>query len=133
MFITSGMKKFGLIGGGIIIFLIALTGVNAPSSTGQVISETVTAPIAQPPTSTPTPTLGPKHGGVFATVINVVDGDTAKIDTGQVIRYIGIDSPETVDPSRPVQCYGKEASAKNEELVQGKQIELEKDVSETDR
>ena len=66
-------------------------------------------------------------------VTHVVDGDTITIEGGQVIRYIGIDTPETVSPSKPVQCYGKEASQKNRELVDGKRVTLEKDVSETDR
>lgn len=68
-----------------------------------------------------------------AKVVNVIDGDTIKIEGGQVVRYIGIDTPETVHPSKPVQCYGKEASDKNKELVEGKEIKLEKDVSETDK
>lgn len=68
-----------------------------------------------------------------AKVINVIDGDTIKIEGGQVVRYIGIDTPETVHPSKPVQCYGKEASDKNKELVEGKEVKLEKDVSETDK
>lgn len=66
-------------------------------------------------------------------VARVVDGDTIKLETGEVVRYIGIDTPETVHPSKPVQCYGKEASDKNRELVEGKEIKLEKDVSETDK
>ena len=48
------------------------------------------------------------------------------------MRYIGVDTPETVDPNRPVGCYGHEASDHNKELVQGKTVWLEKDVSETD-
>jgi len=63
----------------------------------------------------------------------VVDGDTIKIEGGQTIRYIGIDTPETVHPSQPVGCFGLEASNKNKELVLGKRIKIEKDVSETDR
>ena len=43
----------------------------------------------------------------------VVDGDTIKIEGGQTIRYIGIDTPETVHPSQPVGCFGLEASNKN--------------------
>ena len=66
-------------------------------------------------------------------VLRVVDGDTIKIEGDEVIRYIGIDAPETVHPSKPVQCYGKEASEKNRELVEGKEVFLEKDVSETDK
>ncbi len=68
-----------------------------------------------------------------AKVIRVIDGDTIKIEGDKVIRYIGIDTPETVHPSKPVQCYGKEASDKNKELVEGKEVKLEKDVSETDK
>lgn len=66
-------------------------------------------------------------------VARVVDGDTIKLESGEVLRYIGIDTPETVDPRKPVQCYGKKASAKNKELVEGKEVKLEKDVSEKDK
>lgn len=66
-------------------------------------------------------------------VAHVVDGDTIKLSNDQVVRYIGIDTPETVDPRKPVQCFGKEASDKNRELVEGKEVRLEKDVSETDK
>lgn len=66
-------------------------------------------------------------------VVKVVDGDTIEIEGGMKIRYIGIDTPETVKPNTPVQCFGKDASNKNKELVDGKEIEIEKDVSETDR
>lgn len=66
-------------------------------------------------------------------VAHVVDGDTIKLENGQVVRYIGIDTPETVDPRKPVQCFGKEASDKNRELVEGKEVRLEKNVSETDK
>ncbi len=66
-------------------------------------------------------------------VARVVDGDTGKLEDGRTVRYIGIDTPETVDPRRGVQCFGKEASAKNKELVLGKEVRLEKDVSETDK
>lgn len=66
-------------------------------------------------------------------VVKVIDGDTIEIEGGQKIRYIGVDTPETKHPTKGVQCYGKEASLKNKELVEGKQVRLEKDVSETDR
>jgi micrococcal nuclease len=69
-------------------------------------------------------------------VTRVVDGDTieVQIDGNKYkVRYIGVDTPETVDPRRPVGYFGKEASAKNKELVEGKAVRLEKDVSDTDR
>ena len=66
-------------------------------------------------------------------VTRVVDGDTVEITGGQRVRYIGIDTPETVHPQKAVQCFGKEASLKNKELVEGKLVRLQKDVSETDK
>lgn len=68
-----------------------------------------------------------------AVVKRVIDGDTIELSDGRKVRYVGIDTPETVDPRRPVGCFGKEASAKNKELVGGKSVELEKDISEIDK
>lgn len=66
-------------------------------------------------------------------VRRVIDGDTIEISGGLRVRYIGIDAPETVDPRKTIQCFGREASAKNKELVLGQWVEMEKDVSETDK
>ena len=66
-------------------------------------------------------------------VARVIDGDTIELANGQRVRYIGIDTPETVHPDKPAQCFGQEASNKNKELVAGKRVRLEKDVSETDK
>ncbi len=60
-------------------------------------------------------------------VKRVIDGDTIVLEDGHKVRYIGIDTPEIKD------CYFQEAKTKNQELVEGKEIALEKDVSETDR
>mgnify|MGYP001595493991 CR=1 FL=1 len=70
--------------------------------------------------------------GIFI-VNRVVDGDTIALETGEKVRYIGINSPESVDPRRSVQCFGREASAYNKKLVEGKAVKLVKDISETDR
>lgn len=71
-------------------------------------------------------------------IIKVVDGDTAEIDiNGQkrTVRFIGMDTPEVVDPRKTVQCFGKEASAKGHELLEGKSVKLEYDpvVGESDK
>jgi len=71
--------------------------------------------------------------GEFAVVKRVVDGDTVELENGEKVRYIGIDTPETLDPRKPIQCFGKEAAEKNRELVEGKRIRLEKDVMERDK
>lgn len=66
-------------------------------------------------------------------VTRVIDGDTIELEGGRKVRYIGIDTPETVDPRKTVQCFGKEAAEKNKEWVLGREVRLEKDISETDR
>lgn len=69
-------------------------------------------------------------------VTKVIDGDTIEVKINgekKRVRYIGIDTPETVHPDKPTECFGKEASDRNKELVAGKMVRLEKDVSETDK
>ncbi len=63
-------------------------------------------------------------------VTKVIDGDTIEISTGQKVRYIGMDTPESTIQT---ECFGKEASEKNRQLIDGKKVRLEKDVSETDK
>lgn len=69
-------------------------------------------------------------------VVKVVDGDTIKVNIDGVeesIRMIGLDTPETVDPRKPVQCFGEEASNKAKELLSGKKVSLESDVTQGER
>lgn len=69
-------------------------------------------------------------------VTKVVDGDTFYINfKGQnvSVRMIGVDTPETVDPRRAVGCFGKKASDETKRLIEGKEVMLTKDVSETDK
>jgi micrococcal nuclease len=82
----------------------------------------------------------PADGGadgarVIATVTRVVDGDTIEVDLAgqhETVRYIGVDTPETVDPDKPVQCFGHEASDFNHGLVEGKRVELAFDAERRD-
>lgn len=93
------------------------------------------SPRSLTPTPTPTATASPPARQT-AQVVSVIDGDTIRVSiAGRIftVRYIGIDTPETVDPSRPVEPYGREAAEVNRRLVEGKTVELDKDVSETDR
>lgn len=66
-------------------------------------------------------------------VSRVIDGDTVELNDGRKVRYIGIDTPETKDPRRPVDCFGKEASQENKNLVESKFVFLQKDISEKDK
>jgi micrococcal nuclease len=72
-----------------------------------------------------------------ATVVDVVDGDTLVVRIGgseEPVRLIGIDTPETVAPGRPVECYGSEASQQLESLVPpGTTVRLERDLEPRDQ
>jgi micrococcal nuclease len=60
-------------------------------------------------------------------VTEVVDGDTIKVSELGTLRLIGMDTPETKDPRKPVQCFGVEASNRAKELLSGKNVYLEFD------
>jgi micrococcal nuclease len=75
-------------------------------------------------------------GRASGTVTRVVDGDTVhvRIDgDDQAVRYIGVDTPETVKPNTPVQCFGKAASAYNHRLIEGQPVRLRFDAERRDR
>lgn len=86
------------------------------------------------PSSSGSPDRNPasQRGGPYP-VTRVVDGDTVDVlvDGRRTrIRVIGINTPETVAPSRPVQCFGPQASAKAKELLSGRSVWLESDPSQ---
>ena len=71
-----------------------------------------------------------------AQVLRVVDGDTIEVSLNnkkETIRLIGIDSPETLDPRKPVQCFGIEASNKAKKTLNGKTVGLETDPTQGER
>ena len=79
------------------------------------------------------PTSSPNTVGTYYDVTKVTDGDTIHIEMGgkdEVVRLLGINTPETVDPRRPVQCSGKEASNRMKDIAQGKIVRLEYDDSQ---
>lgn len=57
-------------------------------------------------------------------VVRVIDGDTIEVEGGEKVRYLGVDTPESTTKK---ECFGKEAAARNRELVEGKMVRLEKD------
>lgn len=90
---------------------------------------------SQPVPVSTKPTSSNQSSPLYA-ITSVVDGDTVKIDmdgTAETLRLIGMDTPETVDPRKPVQCFGSEASNKAKELLSGKKIRIEKDASQGER
>lgn len=69
-------------------------------------------------------------------VVKVVDGDTIDVNIqGRIerVRLLGINTPETVDPRRPVECFGLEASKKAKEMLSNKMVRLEPDVTQHNR
>lgn len=88
-------------------------------------------------------------GAESATVVRIVDGDTVEVVIDAIspgpgagettvgesyaVRLIGIDTPESVKPGTPVECFAKEASAATEALLEGAAVTLVKDVENTDR
>ena len=66
-------------------------------------------------------------------VVRVIDGDTVELADGRRVRYIGIDTPETVHPEEDVECYGTEARDRNRELVEGKIVEMQRGIEDTDK
>ncbi len=82
----------------------------------------------------------PQKGGIVNTVgsyyevTSVIDGDTIHVNidgTDEKVRFIGINTPETVDPRTQVQCFGKEASDRLKDLANGKLVRLEYDDSQS--
>lgn len=76
--------------------------------------------------------------GLDATVTSVTDGDTIRVRTAagasERVRLIGIDTPESVDPRQPVECFGREASAQTKDLLPaGTRVRLEPDSERRDR
>ena len=95
-----------------------------------------TAQSTQAPVSAPAPSSSAANipaGSSKATVVRVVDGDTIRVNLNGkevTIRMIGLDTPETKDPRKPVQCYGQEASNKAVQLLDGATVYLEVDPTQ---
>src|SRR3712207_9166906 len=82
------------------------------------------------------PTAELDAGAGTARVVRVVDGDTIRVSLHsgeETIRYIGIDTPESVKPGSPVECFAKAASAFNTRLVRGRRGAVQLVPEERDR
>lgn len=110
------------------VFLLILSQVQAAPG----VLET-TSPRTDGTTSPPAPLLRKERGEELtnALVTKAVDGDTLHVrlddDTEATVRLLGVNTPETVDPRRPVECFGKEASAFTKAMTDGKRVRLEAD------
>jgi micrococcal nuclease len=83
-----------------------------------------------------TATAGSSEDASSGRVTRVVDGDTIHVSVGgrdENVRYIGVDTPESVKPGTPVQCFAERASAYNKRLVAGERVRLVRDSEARDR
>lgn len=69
----------------------------------------------------------------WRTCIRVIDGDTIVLDENEKVRLVGVDTPETKDPRKPVQYFGKEAYEFTKGLIEGKKVRLEYDQVRKDK
>lgn len=131
---TNRCRSLALLLAGVGLALAAC----APS---EKAAPTVAAQRSPTPVATATAVILPERtapavGGPLYRVVQVVDGDTIKVDKEgktETVRIIGIDTPETVDPRKPVQCFGREASAKAHELLDGQRVRLTPDLTQDSR
>ena len=108
--------------------------------TNPVIPTTINAPtlvvsVSQMPVPSE-PVLAASSSGVYYPVVKVVDGDTITVLLGskkETLRLIGINTPETVDPRRPVECFGKEASDYAKGRLMNTSVMLTNDPTQADR
>lgn len=145
------LKILGYIGAGFVglVILVAIFSDPIPQEETQEVLDQETTEVSMPeeitteeqessqeevPSSVSTQTeTGAQSSQTSYLVTKVVDGDTLTISkdgTSVTLRLIGIDTPETVHPSKPVECFGTEASNKAKSLLSGKYITLETDDSQ---
>jgi micrococcal nuclease len=75
-------------------------------------------------------------GQNFYLCTRVIDGDTIIVNIEgkkEKVRLIGVDTPETVHPNKPVEYFGKEASEFTKKMVEGKKVRLEYDWQKRDK
>lgn len=127
----SRLKYFGLVL--LLIFVFLFGFVAGKEDKREVLSEKSTP---EPSLSLASPTItSPKNTDSWL-VTKVIDGDTiavSKNNRKETLRLIGIDTPETVDPRRGVQCFGREASDHAREILSGKSVRLEADPTQGER
>lgn len=145
-YVYAPWKRWVLLAGAIVVIGVIVWLSIAKSNE----SAQVDRPVSQPPTSsqgttpaaTPEPTepsnsqTDDESKKEFFNVVKVVDGDTMDVSiNGQTerLRLIGIDTPETVDPRKPVQCFGREASDKAKSLLSSARVAIEQDASQGER
>jgi len=110
----------------VLIFVLFIAGIFLGISPQQKLVQNSTSP---------SPSVKPQISELVP-IVKVVDGDTIDVLLNGAkarVRLIGMDTPEIVDPRKPVQCFAKEASDKAKEILTGKSVRLESDQTQGDK
>lgn len=114
-----------------------ITASPTASSTDQLVIDSTSSQFDQPETSTLAIHTSTNSSSItFYTVSKVIDGDTLELQLGdkiEKVRLIGVNTPETVDPRRKVECFGREASDYAKKILTGQKVSLEFDPSQDQR
>lgn len=120
--------------------LVAFTGFSGLSMVGSVGSAPQTPPQDAPENvvvdQVPTPVAVSSTPKELSKVVKVVDGDTIEVELGgktEKVRMLGVNTPETVDPRKPVECFGREASDQAKTILTDASVELVADASQNDK
>ncbi len=109
----------GRIGGAVLLVAVAFLALRPPPRDGGDVADVRRGPAR-----------------LEARVTRVIDGDTIEVRIGRrrhdEVRYIGVDTPETVKPGTPVQCFGPRASNFNHRLLEGRRVRLVPGVERRD-
>lgn len=126
----------GRLARGLALGLLSLLLVGCAGAQGGPAAQATVTPPAKgtpKPGATPSPVATPGANRQEARVARVIDGDTVELEGGQRVRYIGVNTPEMNDSRPAIRAWAEKAKEKNRELLEGKKVTLERDVSETDR
>jgi len=130
-------KNLYIIVGIVALFIIiGILGTKPEKGAVQNVQQDISGVTATQPIITETNSATSANSNIpfqLYSVVSVVDGDTIKIsmdEKTETFRLIGIDTPETVDPRKPVQCFGIESSNKAKELLSGKKVRIETDPTQ---
>jgi micrococcal nuclease len=132
------LKNISLSVVGIIFFIMILTSFNSDKEVKTIPKNNISRDKIEVLSTTTEKIIEsktPVSKKILYSVVKIIDGDTIDVlinDKVERLRLIGINTPETVDPRKPVECFGKEASNKAREILTDKKVFLESDTSQGD-
>ncbi len=123
-----------LLSAGIVLVVLFYTLATQPTELPHQASASPTPTTS--PHLDPSPTVLGINNLEFVPVTSITDGDTFKVRIGdsiETVRLVGVNTPETKDPRKSVECFGKEASAALKQLLTEQSVRLENDPTQSNR